>query len=81
MLAGRFVLSDEHSLRFEVEEGSFYGMPLKAGAIKELFEEGYLVLNLESQLQNSTLKSIEIMDGYLDLSIKPELQWGEDKDD
>lgn len=69
ILTGKFVIVDGHSLKFEVEEGSFYGMPLEIGAIKELFQEGYLELNLESKLDGFTLKSVEIMDGYLNLSI------------
>lgn len=70
-LMGKFVISDKHSLKFEAEEGSFFGMPLETGSIKELFQQGDLVFDFGPQLGSLSLASLEIMDGHLDLSVKP----------
>ena len=69
VLTGKFVVLEGHTLKFVAEKGSFYGMPLEAGAIEELFKEGYLILNLKSMLGNSTLNSIDILDGKLEFII------------
>ncbi|MHB1653627.1 MAG: coiled-coil domain-containing protein [Desulfitobacteriaceae bacterium] len=72
VLDGTFVIQEGNALRFQVKEGSFYGIPLETAAIKELFQEGDMVINLKSLLGSYTLHSIEIMDGYLEFSISPQ---------
>jgi peptidoglycan hydrolase CwlO-like protein len=68
-LAGKFAIVDGHSLKFEATEGSFFGMPLDKITIAELLKDNNLELNLESQLEGNTLKAIDIMDGYLSLTL------------
>lgn len=72
LLAGTFAI-DGQTLIFQPEEGSIYGMSLKKDTIEELFKEGEFVLNLEPLIGKSTLKSVEIMDGYMKLTIIPKL--------
>ncbi|MCR4434835.1 MAG: hypothetical protein QHH06_04790 [Clostridiales bacterium] len=69
VLAGKFAVVDGHSLEFKVEEGSFYGMLLEKDFIEELFQGGSLILDFESELNGYTLKSVDVMDGYLSFSI------------
>ncbi len=68
-LEGEFVIIDDQILKFEAENGSFYGMPLEKGTIDELFEEGYFILNLEPLIGKNVLKSVEIIDGYIELLV------------
>jgi peptidoglycan hydrolase CwlO-like protein len=70
VLSGIFVIQESHTFKFQVKEGSFYGIPLDAGAIEDLFLKGDLVFNLKP-LSNFTINSIKMMDGYLELTITP----------
>ena len=74
VLAGTFIILEEHILKFDVEEGSFYGMPLETETIEELFHGGYLELNLKPLVGNNTLHSIEVLEGNLELQIIPVFQ-------
>ncbi|GAB6154165.1 hypothetical protein JCM17380_29150 [Desulfosporosinus burensis] len=71
VLAGIFVIQAEHTLKFQVKEGSFYGMPLDTGAIEDLFLKGDLVFNIQLPLSSYTINSINSTDGYLELRITP----------
>jgi peptidoglycan hydrolase CwlO-like protein len=71
VLAGTFVILEGNTLKFEVKEGSFYGMPLSSGAIEELLQEGYLTLNLKPLVGSNVLKSIEILEGTLEFLVTP----------
>lgn len=73
ILLGKFIISENSNLKFQIEEGSFYGMPLESALIDELFEEGYLELNLKPLLGDSSLRSVEIKDGQIELLIIPKL--------
>lgn len=68
-LVGTFVIIEDQILKFEAVKGSFYGMPLEKGTIDELFEEGDFVLNLQPLIGKNVLKSVEIMDGYMELLV------------
>ncbi|WP_372995544.1 coiled-coil domain-containing protein [Lutispora sp.] len=71
ILIGHFIIEGGHSLVFRAEEGSFYDMKLEPGSIEELFKENQLVLALKPLLgNNSTLKSVEIREDYLELMVK-----------
>ena len=72
MLEGKFVIVDDYSLKFDIEKGSFLGLPLETSTIKVLSQDNYLVLNFKSQLFGFKINSVEIKDGYLNFSIKPE---------
>jgi len=71
VLSGIFVIQGAHTLKFQVKEGSFYGMPLDTGAIKDLFLKGDLVFNLKLPLSNYTMNSIKTTDGFLEWTIIP----------
>ena len=71
VLAGKFVVVEGHSLKYEIDRGSFYGMPLEDSALEELYKEGYLMVNFKTLVGNNALQSIEMKEGYLELLIKP----------
>lgn len=73
VLSGAFLIEEDQVLRFQPNEGSFYGMPLEAASIEELFREGYPLLNLKPLIGNNIIRSIEIMEEYLVLEVKPVL--------
>lgn len=70
VLSGKFVILEENKLKLQVEEGSFYGMPLEAGTLDELLEDGDIVIDLKPLLGKYTLKSVHIREGYLELAIR-----------
>lgn len=71
ILIGTFVILEGHTLKFEAKEGSFFNMPLTAGALESLFQENDLVFNLKPMVGKSILESIEVQEGYLEFIIKP----------
>ncbi|MHB1392225.1 MAG: coiled-coil domain-containing protein [Clostridia bacterium] len=73
VLLGTFIILEGHILKFQAQEGSFFGMPLTPGSIEELFSEGDLVLNLEPLLAGNIVHSVEIKEGYLELVNKLDL--------
>lgn len=73
ILTGKFVILGDRILQFEPEEGSFYEMPLEKSTMKELFKEGYLVLNLEPLIGKNIIKDVEIKKGYIELLVIPKL--------
>ncbi|HYF83672.1 MAG TPA: hypothetical protein VEB00_11670 [Clostridia bacterium] len=73
VLSGTFIIVEGHILKFQAQEGSFFGMPLESGSIEELFHKGDLVLNLEPLLAGNVIHSIEIKEGYLELINKLDL--------
>lgn len=72
-LFGQFKILDEHILKFEIEEGNFYGLSLETNTIEELFGEWSMSLNLEPLIGNSKIKSIKVLNGYIELSVIPAL--------
>jgi hypothetical protein len=68
-ITGKFVIADGHILRFEADGGSFYGMTLDKDSISDMLKNVVLEFDLESQLGGSKLKSVDIMDGYLNVTI------------
>jgi peptidoglycan hydrolase CwlO-like protein len=68
-LKGIFEIEDGDSLRFKVEEGSFLGMPLKSGAIEDLFREGDMNLSFKSLLNGFNLRYVKLGDRVLELSV------------
>lgn len=66
-LSGTFVIVDGHTLKFQAQSGSFYGMPLEPGAIRELFGDGELVLDIEPLLAGNKINDLELKEDYLEL--------------
>jgi peptidoglycan hydrolase CwlO-like protein len=74
ILNGRFMIQGENAIKYQVDKGSFYGIPLESGALKELFQDGDLVINCNPLLLDGyTIDSVETMDGYLQFLILPEI--------
>lgn len=70
VLAGHFVIQEAHTIKFQVKEGSFYGIPLDPGAIEDLFLKGDLKFDLKLPMSNYILDSINTTEGSLELTIK-----------
>ena len=82
VLSGNFVIQEAQALKFQVKEGSFYGMPLDAGAIEDLFLKGDLVFKLKLPMSsNYSLNSIKTRDGSLELTITLDTEEAKVKDD
>lgn len=73
VLTGNFVIVDGHTLKFHADGGSFYGMPLELEFIEDLFNGVEMALDLKPILGNNTLQSITNHEGYIELSVKPNL--------
>lgn len=68
-----FSIQEKKALRFEVEKGSFYKMPLEPASIQELFRDGYWLIDFKDMLGGSDLKSIEIMEGHVEFKMTASL--------
>lgn len=76
ILSGKFSLEGETSILFEVEEGSFYEMPLEAASIQEMFKDGPLIIDFKKLAGDMvsidfTLNKLQTMEGSLVFEIKP----------
>lgn len=67
-LRGKLVIIDGSSLEFKVEKGDFYELPLESRALTELFKDNKLILNLSPILRGNKLDTIEIKEGYMELT-------------
>ncbi|HOR86582.1 MAG TPA: hypothetical protein PLL98_08850 [Bacillota bacterium] len=72
-LSGTFTIIEGHILKFQAQEGSFFGMALEPGSIEELIGEGGLALNLKPLLAGNTIQDLNIKEGYLELISKLKL--------
>lgn len=70
-LRGVFEIENKTVLKFKVEEGTFYGMPLTEASLAELFRNGQIVIDFEEILGSVILESVEVFDGYLEFVITP----------
>jgi len=71
VLSGQFVILEAHIIKFQVKEGTFFGIPLDPGAIEDLFLKGDLKFNLKLPLNDYTLNSIKTTEGTLEWTITP----------
>ena len=70
-LSGTFSIEGKSVIKFIVEEGSFYELPLEKVSIEELFKNGYMSIDFSNYVDNITLESIEINEGYMEFKIRP----------
>lgn len=70
-LSGTFSIEGKTAIKFIVEEGSFYEMPLEPASIEELFKNGYLMIDFSNYADNISLKSLEVMEGRIEFEINP----------
>lgn len=68
-LSGTFAVVEGKALKFEPMEGTFYDMFLEPSSLRELFREGYLLIDLTDPVGSFTVKSVEIKDGYIEFEI------------
>lgn len=69
LLFGSFHILGNQTIRFQVEEGNFYGFLLKKSTIDEFLKEGDFILDLEPLLGKNTIEHIEIMEDYIELTV------------
>ncbi|MDF2942470.1 MAG: hypothetical protein K0S01_1328 [Herbinix sp.] len=77
VLTGDFVIEGDSAIQYEVQEGTFYDMPLEKNSIEELFQNGPLLIDFKTMAGamvniNFTLNKVETQDGILAFEIKPE---------
>lgn len=70
VIIGNFTAEDGHILKFQADEGTFGGMPLDAGYIKDLFKGDSMSLDCTPMLEGSTLESVETKEGYIEMTVK-----------
>jgi len=70
VLSGAFIIQDQNIIKFQAEKGSFYGMSLEPGYIKELLSEEGIALDFRQLLGKNTLQYIELHEGYIELNVK-----------
>lgn len=68
-ITGKFVIADDYNLRFIADGGSIYGMALDKDAVARALQDVNLEFDLKTQLDGSKLKSVEVLDGYLNITI------------
>jgi peptidoglycan hydrolase CwlO-like protein len=71
ILTGTFSVEKGSALKFEAEEGSFYGMELGPASIEELFRDGYLLIDFSGLMGDITLQSVKVYEGYMEFVVKP----------
>lgn len=76
VLYGKFVVAGESSIRYEVEKGTFYDMPLERTSIEELFKDGPLLIDFKTIsgdliIIDFTLNWIKNEEGQLGFQISP----------
>ncbi len=68
-LKGKFLRRDAHTIQYEVTGGTFYGFPLSADALKDLFSAGDLIFDLGTMIGNHGINRIDVQDGFIELLI------------
>ncbi len=74
VLHGNFVVDSKTAIRYEVTSGTFYGMPLDDISMKELFEQGPLLLDFDviagdMIIMDYTIRKVESTKGQLNFEI------------
>jgi peptidoglycan hydrolase CwlO-like protein len=76
VLSGNFVITGACAIRFEVEEGTFFDMPLEKSSIDELMKNGPLQIDFKSISEGLitiefTLTNVEFTEGKMAFTVKP----------
>lgn len=77
-LLGNYVIADESAIRYEVNSGTFYDLPLDELSIKALFEKGPLIIDFAAitgdiEIVDFILQEVNSEEGRLAFVIK--LKW------
>lgn len=80
VLEGVFVIEGKTGMRLEIHSGTFYQLPLEQSSIDELFQAGDVVIDFKTLagdmlLIDFEMKTLEMMDGYMDFTIRPIFLW------
>lgn len=67
ILNGIFIIQKGHILKFQAQEGSFFGMTLETGTLEELFGEEGMTLNLKPLLAGNNIHAVNIKEGYIEM--------------
>lgn len=79
-LTGGFSIYQGHSIEFVIDEVIFYDFLLEEKTVKDLIGDGIL-FDFEKLLDGSSIKDIQIFDGYMELTIDVKfLSWGNQYD-
>jgi peptidoglycan hydrolase CwlO-like protein len=70
ILKGTFVIEGKSTLKFVVDEGTFYDMPLKPESIDELFRNGNITIDFRELAGDITLAAVEILEGCIRFKVK-----------
>ena len=65
-IMGYFLISDEHSIEFIIQEANFYDFVLEEKTVKDLIGDS-IVFDFERILDGSSIKDIKILDDYMEL--------------
>jgi peptidoglycan hydrolase CwlO-like protein len=76
ILKGNFILTEEGTIEFKVEEGSFFDIPLEQASIDELFQNGAFILDFKTIAKDFitidyVIKTIRTEDKRLVFEVKP----------
>lgn len=66
-----FIIEDNSSITFIIDEGTFYDMPLTQSSIAELLQNGQLKLDFKEVFGVISVKSAQTYEGYMDFMITP----------
>jgi peptidoglycan hydrolase CwlO-like protein len=77
VLYGNFIIEDNSIIKFQVEEGSFYDMPLEKTSIDELFREGSIRIDFmeiagDMLIFDIQLKGVGVNEHYLEFELTPD---------
>ncbi len=71
LLRGNITIESESVIKFEVTEGTFYGMQLEKASIDELFRDGYLLIDFSELIGDIALQSVQMKEGFIEFKVKP----------
>lgn len=73
IMNGNLELLNENTLGFRMATGEYMGFTLERAAMEDLFVNGLLELRFSALLGKNTIRSVQLFDGYMELSIKTSL--------
>lgn len=77
VLLGNFIIEENSMINFQVEEGTFYNIPLEKTSIEELFRDGSIYIDFEEVagdmlLFDIQLESVRVNEKSLEFELSPD---------
>jgi hypothetical protein len=77
VLLGNFIIEENSMINFQVEEGTFYSIPLEKTSIEELFRDGSIYIDFEEVagdmlLFDIQLESVRVNEKSLEFELSPD---------